>query len=591
MARVRQLPPQLADKIAAGEVVERPASVVKELAENSLDAGADRIQTTIQGGGLKSIRISDNGQGMDEEDARLSIKRHATSKIQDEADLFQVRTMGFRGEALPAIASVSRLELLTRTAAAQEAVKISMEGGDLVSLTQAAGPVGTSVTVADLFYNTPARLKFVKTKKTETAWIKETLFRLALAHPKVGFQLRDDEKELLDLEPVQRMTDRLSEAFGREETEALLRVREDHPAVRVEGWISPAHAARSSSGGVYLFVNGRFIRDKTVLNGLLAGYQGRLERGRYPLAVIFLEMEPGTLDVNVHPAKLEVRLHHAQAVRQAVVRAVSKALTTAERFIWTGPKPAAQGLAVKEGGFSPDRPGGGWSGPSAEKGSWSSRLQTPRFDYRPPSFRSPEGAPPEQPNGADEEPRFRYLGTYGGVYLVGQVDQDLVVIDQHAAHERIIYEKLVKGPVQSQSLLTPEKITLDPVQADWVRVILDQTASFGFVMEPFDPDGRTFLIKALPAILGTADPCGAVLDLIAVLREEGPEADAEAIRLALARVACHAAVRAGQEMSRPEVDCLVRDLGELTGPLTCPHGRPLIKRFSRAELDRWFKRI
>ena len=590
MPRVRQLPPDLADKIAAGEVVERPASVVKELAENSLDAGADRIRVEIEGGGLKSILVADNGRGMDQADAELSLKRHATSKIADQEDLFQIRTMGFRGEALPAIASVSRLEMTTRSADSSEAVRIVVEGGAQTVLEQSAGPVGTRIRIRDLFYNTPARLKFVKTARTETAWIKETLIRLALANPGVGFSLVDKDRPVLELEPVSRPEDRLSDVFGREEASRLTPIQEDHPAVRVEGWISPANEARSSSRSIYLFVNTRFIRDKAVLSGLLAGYQGRLERGRYPLAAVYLDLEPGTLDVNVHPAKLEVRFHHAQAVRQAVLKAVSKALTAQERFIWSGPPAGSGGFAVRDRmalrPAYPEKPGQPPPGPSfriPDPGG-----QAPFFSRRPSGIAYPP--PPEEVMEPVGQTRFRYLGTFAGLYLVGQVEEDLVVIDQHAAHERLLFEGLARDHGQGQALLSPQKVVLDPVQAEVLSQNLGRIAGFGLQVEPFGPEGRTFLVKAVPALLGSLDPARLVLDVAAQLAREEAEAGPEAVRSVLARVACHAAVRAGREMSRPEVEQLVEDLGELSGPLTCPHGRPLIKRFSRAEFDRWFGR-
>jgi DNA mismatch repair protein MutL len=590
MARVRQLPPELADKIAAGEVVERPASVVKELVENSLDAGADRIRVRLEGGGIKSIQIEDNGQGMARADAELSLKRHATSKIADQEDLFRIRTMGFRGEALPAIASVSRLEMTTRTEESTEAIRITVEGGVRTGIEQAAGPVGTRIAVRDLFYNTPARLKFVKTARTETAWIKEALIRLALANPGVGFSLLDQDRTLLDLEPVVKTEDRLSDIFGREDAARLIPIREEHPAVGVEGWIGLPDQARSTSRSIYLFVNNRFIRDKTVLNGLMAGYQGRLERGRYPLAAVYLDLEPGTLDVNVHPAKLEVRFHHAQAIRQALVKAVSKALTAQERFLWTGPAQPGGSASVREriaprSSFAaqPARPDPGpapnFSGPGAPPPAYPRPL--PRPEPRPPR---------EDPLEPVDQTRFRYLGTFAGLYLVGQVENDLVVIDQHAAHERLLFERLVREPGQSQALLSPQKVVLDPVLAEILGRSLELIAEFGFQVEPFGPDGRTFVVKAVPGLLGHLDPVRLVRDLASQMALDKAEDKPEAVRSVLARVACHAAVRAGREMSRPEVEQLVEDLGELSGPLTCPHGRPLIKRFSRAEFDRWFGR-
>ncbi|MBW1713574.1 MAG: DNA mismatch repair endonuclease MutL, partial [Deltaproteobacteria bacterium] len=543
MGRIRQLSPELADKIAAGEVVERPASVVKELVENSLDAGASRIQVAVEGGGLKLITVRDNGQGMDPDDALLALKRHATSKIKDEADLFRVTSLGFRGEALPAMASVSRLSLTTHSQKAAAATRIEVEGGLIQGSAQTSGPRGTTVEVRDLFYNTPARLKFLKTSRTETAWIKEAVIRLGLARHDVYFQFKENQRASLTLLPVKRAQDRLADLFGPEAAANLIFVEENHPAVRVWGWISPPEESRSSSRSVYTFVNQRFIRDRIVLGGLLSGLEGRLDRGRYPLSVLFLELEPGTLDVNVHPAKLEARFHHAQAVHLAVKRAVSQALGTRDRFIWTVPQDSRPPLAVaeKEARFGPSPP------------SASVRQPWDRFSGQA------AGDHPHLETQAEPLPqtplphRFRFLGQYSGVYLVGQAGDDLVLIDQHAAHERILYDKFKTSPGQSQPLLTAQKITLAPIQAESLSRHLEAASSLGLALEPFGPDGLTFVVKALPALVAGFDPAKLVKDLAdeLVSSQSGPSLDS--LEMALARLACHQAVRAGQDLSPEEV--------------------------------------
>ncbi len=585
MPNVRLLPPELSDKIAAGEVVERPASVVKELVENSLDAGADRITISISGGGLKSISVRDNGTGMDPADARLALKRHATSKVTDEADLFRVKTMGFRGEALPAVASVSRFTLTTRPLWAEAGFRITLEGGLEGESGQVGAPPGTTVRVEDLFFNTPARLKFLKTERTETAWIKEAVVRLALARPDVYFELIDDGRPVITLLPVERQEDRLAEIFGPEAAAGLLRLEEDHPAVRVTGWISPPEASKTTARNVYTFVNRRFIKDRVVLAALTAGYQGRLERGRYPTAILFLDLEPGTVDVNVHPAKLEVRFHHAQAIHQAVRRAVSEALTAEERFIWTGPTGSTPAERFRPAWTAPDLR---FAEPAARYGPAGSEpaalRPAPASPKPPPAEES--GAAPESAGGLD----FRYLGPYGGVYLVGQSGEDLVLIDQHAAHERIIFERLKASPGQGQPLLMPERVVLPPLAAEALTGALEELARLGLEVEPFGPDGRTFIVKSLPAVLAGGDPIGLVTGLADELAAERSSANGEALTRALASLACQAAVKAGQELAPAEVDRLLADLEALPGPLTCPHGRPILRRLSRNEIEAGFKR-
>jgi len=600
MGLVRLLPPELADKIAAGEVVERPASVVKELAENSLDAGAGLIKVAVEGGGLKAIRVMDDGSGMEPEDALLALKRHATSKIADQADLFRVTTMGFRGEALPAIASVSRLRLTTRPAKAPAAFRVETEGGLIREQEETGAPPGTEILVRDLFYNTPARLKFVKTARTETAWIKEALVRLALAWPGVGFELIEGDRAGLKLDPVTGREERLADVFGRETSQGLIRIEADHPAAKVQGWISPAQESRATGRTIYLYVNGRYIREKTVLSGLLAGYEGRLERGRYPLAALFLEVEPGTVDVNVHPAKLEVRFHHARAIRQAVVGAVSQALRKQERFMWTGTSPSQgpAGLAVAErgGGYGPPDPSPPWSKAGRNRGpAWGGG--DPGFGPKPsaggwrsfkPSHEEPGAWPPPPPE--PDQPLFSHLGTLGGLYLVGQVGADLVLIDQHAAHERIIYDRLMDRPLQGQPLLVPEKVVLPPAQAELLAGLLEEAGRLGLEVEPFGPEGRTFVVKSLPALLTGSDPARLVHDLLDELSPDPGRPSLERLALALAGLACRTALKAGRELKPEEVEALVNDLGRLQGPLVCPHGRPIIKRLPRSQIDRWFGR-
>jgi len=576
--RIKLLPPELVNKIAAGEVVERPASVVKELVENSLDAGADRIEVSFEAGGLGSILVRDNGQGMAPDEARLSLKRHATSKISDETDLFRVASLGFRGEALPAVASVSRLTLTTRPVEASAATRVILEGGRLVSVEEIGAPPGTSVEVRDLFFNTPARLKFLKSDRTESSWIKEAFIRLALARPQVFFRLSETGQALLNLAPAAGAGDRLVELLGPEVGQGLIPIEHDHPAVRVSGLVSSPETTRANSRSIFGYVNGRHVRDRVILAGIMAGYEGRLVKGRFPVALVFLDLEPGTVDVNVHPAKLEVRFRHAGAIHLALKQAVSGALRAEERFIWSLAEPG-QGQAGPEPRLAESRPSFG-------------RPERSAFEPGRSGIREPAPLPVDRPEPSLSHDRldFRFLGLYAGLYLVGQSGPDLVLIDQHAAHERILFEQLKASPGQSQPLLLPLNVTLTPLEAEVLAGSLEQLAKLGLAVEPFGPRGLSFVVKSLPAPLSGTDPAGLVQDLAAKLSGGRAGMEPEGLLAALARSACRQAIKAGQEMSPQEAASLLEALGRLSGPLTCPHGRPILRRLTRAEIDRGFRR-
>lgn len=605
MTLVHQLPENLANKIAAGEVVERPASVIKELVENSLDAGADRIEIQITAGGLESMVIDDNGAGMAPDDAELAIKSHATSKINDEYDLFRVATFGFRGEALPAIASVSRLDLRTKRQEDSVGRQVVIHGGKLIESGSIGTKTGTRIEVRDLFYNTPARLKFLKTHRTEFAWIKESVIRLSLPHPNVFFHLLRDGKTVLKLDPVNRIEDRFSQLLGLDPGD-LIHVRENLAAAGVEAWISPPSQAKTSTKYVYSFVNQRYVRDKLIMGALAAGCQGRLDRGRYPAAVILLDIEPGAMDVNVHPAKLEVRFRHQQAVSQAIRRTVAAALSTAEsgrRFeaTWSPSPSRPTGSAMSPApGSTSQRDYSGFE--SGNRGSGSSPLAAyaepgPSFGYIPPrsepiapSLRRPMA---EDIHSAPSESileAFRYIGQYADCYLVGQADGELILVDQHAAHERILYNKLRSGGLESQPLLFSASAALSPSAAAGLTDYLELLTEFGFEVEPFGPDGLSYKVNAVPALLTDRDPAELLEETIDLLLEADQDDPMERIRLALARMACRSAVMAGKELSEAEAEALIDQIKELPPPLTCPHGRPIIKRYPRNWVDREFRR-
>ncbi|MCF8043595.1 MAG: DNA mismatch repair endonuclease MutL [Desulfarculaceae bacterium] len=588
---IRLLPEEVSNQIAAGEVVERPASVLKELMENSLDAGAGRIGVEVAAGGRRLIRVVDDGVGMLPDDLLLSLERHATSKVAGVEDLTHIASLGFRGEALPSIAAVSRMSLRSRTRDAEAGGLVRVEGGRVTSVEEVGCPVGTLVEVKDLFFNTPARRKFLKSQATESGHLAGALVRLALAQPQVAFRYTVGSQVTYDLPAGQDLASRAGSLLGRATAEAMVRLHEEEGPLRLEGLAGLPSLNRSAADQIYTFVNGRFVRDKVLLHAIYQAYRGLMPDNRRPVVVLHLSLDPELVDVNVHPAKTEVRFTQQQQVHQALAGALRRGLGRS-RTLRPTPQPSA-------GGPPPARPQ-----PMAERGPWT----PPRSVSPSPGGRvaepSPQGGPREPavlPAGSANRLRPMYtkaeelvvIGQLHGLYVLCSSPQGLILVDQHAAHERLTYERLkaglAHGEMPRQGLLTPQTLELTPGEAAWAGEQAGQWARLGLELEPFG--GNTWAIRAVPPHLAGGDPRPAVRDLLSQMSASGlPVETPEFVETALRSLACHGSVRQGQRLKPAELEELVDQICTLPPPLTCPHGRPVMLLLSRHELDRSFKR-
>jgi DNA mismatch repair protein MutL len=585
--RVRPLPDGLIDQIAAGEVVERPASVVKELVENALDAGATRLRVEVRAGGRDFAAVTDDGCGMDRADARLALERHATSKLACAEDLQRIATYGFRGEALPAIAAVSALRLRTRTVDAAAAFEIRVAPGQVRDERTTGGPPGTRVEVADLFANVPARRKFLKSANTEWGHVADWLARAALALPAVHFEIWRDDRAALVWPGASDPLDRVAAVLGEADAAAFVPVCREEGATAIEGFVSRPDRHRPTLAGVHLFVNRRPVRDRTLQHALVEVYRDLLPRGRFPSAVLFLRVSASAVDVNVHPAKWEVRFAEPQAMHRLVRHAVRDAI--GERR-WIAPA-AARAPAPET---DPTRAG---------EGDWIfARAQPPAPEPGTHTASLPGLAPERGEIGAANRVRFaelKLLGQLLSTYLVLEAKERLLLLDQHAAHERVLYERLRaewhQGAVESQGLLTPLTVTLEPARLQALREAGDALTRLGFDLEPFGED--TLALRAVPALLARCDPATLVRDLADELVAAGAPADvrAETRRLdaadrIFANLACRSARRKGDVLDPREQQALLDALDAIPWAPTCPHGRPVTVPFELAEIERRFGR-
>ncbi len=575
-ARIQRLPAALIDQIAAGEVVERPASVVKELVENALDSGAARIRIEVRGGGRDFIAVADDGCGMDPKDARLALQRHATSKLAAIEDLQRIRTYGFRGEALPAIASVSQLRLRTRPRGAPEGFELRVEAGEVRHAAAVGAPEGTRVEVADLFASVPARRKFLKTATTEWGHIADGLVRCALALPDIHFDVQREGRPALAWPAASAPLDRVAAVLGEEEAAAFVRVEHREGAATLTGFVSRPDRHRPTLSGVYLYVNRRPVRDRTLQHALVEVYRDWLPRGRFPAGVLFVDLPPEAVDVNVHPAKWEVRFADPPALHRLMRHGVAAGIETRR-----------------------------WLSPSAGPGP-APPPPTPRVAERPGDwlFAAPAAPSAEaltEPSATAPVPPLRFgelrlLGTLLATYLVLEVKDGLLLVDQHAAHERVLYERLRAGwrerAIESQRLLVPVTLAAPPGQLARLSERAEEAAAFGFELEPFGAD--TVLVRAVPALLSERDPTALVrslLDAWLAPEAEGPRApgagDSEAL---FASLACHAARRKGEALPPSEQHALLDALDAIPWAPTCPHGRPVAIPFELAEIERRFGR-
>lgn len=580
----------LANKIAAGEVVERPASVVKELVENALDAGATDIRLEISAGGRRLIRVSDNGSGMSPNDALLSLERHATSKIKSDLDLETIVSLGFRGEALPAIASVSRMRLISRETSSLEGTAIVVEGGTIRSVQSCGMAVGTVITVEQLFYNTPARLKFLRSVETEAAHVGDLMIRLALSRPDVAFSYQSDGRELLRVYPGD-LLQRLQKLVARDAP--LFPVNGESAAAAVSGYLAPPTAARSTTSAMFTYINGRFVRDKVLQHAIMQAYRPVLEKGRYPLLALFITLPPGEVDVNVHPTKHEVRFRHQHQVHDTVQGILEAALRES-------PWLQHQTVAPYPSTFShrPPDMAGSQGAQQALNRFMATSQALPRIEEPTPVYR-PDAAPPaaQQNRPLTENGYFSSLGIIGqfrAAYIICQADDRLVIIDQHAAYERIRFEQLkqefLRGGVESQGLLLPETLELSFSEADTACAHQPLLRQLGFELDPFG--GQTWQITAIPRILTDHAYVNLLRDLLVELAEQGSSTAFELVRDdLLARVACHSVVRGSHPLDRLQMEALLQAMDRTDFSAHCPHGRPVSHEILLKELEKRFNRI
>ncbi len=581
------------NRIAAGEVIERPVSVVKELIENSIDAHASAIRLDVEGGGRKLIRIRDNGSGMSRDDAFLALERHATSKLVSEKDLVGIATMGFRGEALASIASVSRLRLVTRDERDQEGTEILIEGGVLKKSTGIGTAVGTLVEVRNLFYNVPVRAKFLKSPKIEEGYIEDLITKLALAFPSIGFTYSDEKKIKLDAPAVSSTFERIYTLYSRDVRENLAEVDYSVDDARLYGYVARPPYARSSMRSVLTFVNGRAVRDRVVNAAVTRAFSNLMERGRYPLAILFIEIPPNKVDVNVHPQKAEVRFANPKIVFDLILDGVHQSLMGAP----FRPPPDTRGPAfpssahapisrhIQDERPSPEGPIPWHDAPAPQPPASDPQSFRPRTEEEPTLQPEPETKP--------EQGRFsslEVLGRLPGSFLVLYDDRDLIVMDHHAAHERVIFEQLLAAedrgdPQESQQLLIPRILQYSSAEAKALASHLELLRGAGFTIEEFGD--RDFAVKAVPSWLGNADLEDLFSGLVELMLDTGLRGDPRRLKEELLKsLACRAALKESERIRPEEIRALLHDLDRHGSVEVCPHGRPLAVRFPFSEIRR-----
>ncbi len=590
---IRILPPEVASQIAAGEVVERPASVVKELLENALDAGATYISITTQGAGQRLVEISDDGCGIPADELPLAVERHATSKLRNASDLFNIHTLGFRGEALASIGSVSRLTVTSRPPEAAVGSRLYVEGGKIYPVQPAGAPAGTLVRVEDLFYNVPARLKFLKSEATERRLIDSLVTRYALAYPQVRIHLTQEGHASLQTSGQSDRRQILAVLYGADVARQMLEVLSDEENLQVRGFISPTSLTRANRREMHFFINGRPVQDASLATALLKGYHTLLMVGRYPLAILFLEMPLEIVDVNVHPTKAEVRFRNPEHVFSGVQNAVRRALLAHSPIPGVDPAPRwSVGLPAP---FTHRRPDLAWdmlqelppagSPPDASP----STVQWPEPETIEPSGQAPVAAQPPLP--AERIPLLRLVGQIANTYLVAEGPDGLYLIDQHAAHERVLFERWTTqlgAGIPAQALLHPVTVELPPTGARLLSEQLTTLDSLGLQVEAFGPN--TFLVRAVPVLLSGSDPAAILRVLVENFEEDETPLQAEREARLIARVCKRAAVKAGQSLTPQEQRALLLDLEACQSPRTCPHGRPTMIHLSVDLLERQFGR-
>ncbi len=573
MKRIRLLDELTISKIAAGEVIERPASVVKELVENSLDADAADIRVRISGAGKSLIEVMDDGCGMSSEDMIMAFTQHATSKIDGIQDLEVLGTMGFRGEALSSIASVADVEMVTRERDSDVGHSISFTKGKPGAIKDAARAPGTTISVRNLFSGHPARLKYLKSDRVEVGHVIQVMTERALANPKVSFRLHNGDVEVLNLPASSRMEDRISDILGRKAARELVTFESFTDGILARGYLARPSVTKSTRDGLFVFINSRPVSSPMISEAVESGLAGMLMRNRHPVGVLELEIDPKVLDVNVHPTKRKVRFSDEKAIARLIERAVGEAMGNI-RLI---PE-----VAPQQSELFPIQP--------------KEKKESPKITgHTGKAEPSQQQLIPEQEAGEIEEsaklPHMKVIGQILDTYILAQSGSDLLIIDQHAAHERVMLDKLRAMPRKSseQKLITPIPITLGKREAQLVEHYREVIESFGFKIEPFGKD--TYLVRAVPAIGGHIETEKGLMDLIDELAELGKAKSIEEKRDEIMHlVACHSAIRAGEALTRQRMALLIEEMHALDNPYTCAHGRPTVIKVTNAELEKWFKR-
>jgi DNA mismatch repair protein MutL len=575
--QIRILPEILSNKIAAGEVVERPASVVKELIENAIDAQSTQVVVEVKKGGRALIRVSDNGVGMERDDALLAIERHATSKIYDESDLFSIATLGFRGEALPSIASVSDMEIVTRAESADAGTRIIVKGGAIKEVSEVGAAKGSMISVNRLFFNTPARRKYLKTDQTEMGHISDTVARTAIAWPHIHFKFFHNGRAMANWGPTPNPLHRIAHVLKGDLQDHLHEVDAHDGDVHAHGFVASPDITRTTSRGLHVYVNHRFVRDKVLHHAIMEGYAGRLMKGKFPVAVLFVTLPPDQVDVNVHPTKSSVRFAAPRQVHGAIAKGVAETLRVLDRPAW-GQRPQLR--------------------PAHRPHRYT--IFPSRGEIREPAV-SPQPMPSSPPRQAtprlwEDKPfsSLRIIGQLHNTYLVCESEDGLVLIDQHAAHERVVFEALKSGYSDSatatQGLLIPETLELSHREASILDTLLKDLGDIGVGIEPFG--GRTYLIRSVPDILAGKPAGPLVMEIIEKVAEIGLASGLHrSVDECLIIMACHGAIRARERLSNEQMKTLLRQLDGLDNATHCPHGRPILIRQSLYQIERDFKRI
>jgi DNA mismatch repair protein MutL len=602
MGKIRILSDNLVSKIAAGEIVERPASVVKELVENSIDAGSKRIEIELESGGKRLIRVSDDGEGMSRDDSLMSIERHATSKIRDIKDLFSVSSLGFRGEAIPSIASVSRFRMTTRTHDQVIGTVITVEGGIVRGVEETGAPPGTTVEVRNLFYNTPARHKFMRKTETEISNVLDIVERESISGPGIGYELKSEGRTLIRLPGRETVSERVSELYP---GIALHPVSSEGAGVRVSGFMSGPLDTRSTTQKLYTYVNGRSVRDRFLTRVLIDSYGRMLEKGKFPQGVLFIDMPSGGVDVNVHPTKNEVRFEDARLVGDLVRESVAGLL---DRAPWLGgrgrdfERVSAGYQAARESGgryggrvYDERETNHGANGFSAYGNEEETPVHgMPSMTHAHSYAREEDTAGKGLFGGAGFYSGLKVLGQLGDLYIICASPGGMILVDQHAAHERINYERLKKayageGPVPAQDLLVPEVLELSPHESDVLSRHGAELGRLGLRVEGFGEN--TFIVRSIPALLKNTDLKRLVRDIASEIKESGAEKSlTDKIDTVISTMACHSSIRANYELNPDKMRALLQELDLARFPHSCPHGRPVARELSYTDIERMFKR-